>query len=478
MSARPATTPASRSCPTGWTRPSGSSRCGSWSRASAPPSGASRLARRSGARACSWTARAWSSTLRSTRSSTHRLEARAAILNGRGNGALRKIGAMQEGILRKSFLRNGEYLDQALWTILDEDWRAAARDLGRSHSLSCSRQLTVSTSYALRRARLTAAPVLSRGASSTSRRPDFRRRLVVPFPPVNLRSVFPPMPTPFNGRRGRSRPPFGQRPALDRGGPRRRRRARHQRRGGAARRRRGGPRRRGGAAGSAGRSHPHRREPAASRRARRSRRRGARPRPRAPTPCSSGRRRCIARTSPWPALIAHYTAVADASPVPVLLYNYAAFTGVNMAPETVGRLAAHPNIIGMKETSTDGAQFADLGGRGARAVHACWPARRPGPTRRSARAPRARSSRSPACGPTLCLELLALVADGRYARGARHPAAAHAARPRGHDRVRHRRAEGRAWTSAASTAAIRARRSGRSPPDAMEKIRTLLDAAD
>ena len=54
---------------------------------------------------------------------THRLEARAAILNGRGNGALRKIGAVQEGILRKSFLRNGEYLDQALWTILDEDWK-------------------------------------------------------------------------------------------------------------------------------------------------------------------------------------------------------------------------------------------------------------------------------------------------------------------------------------------------------------------
>ena len=53
----------------------------------------------------------------------HRLEARAAILNGRGNGALRKIGALQEGILRKSFLRNGEYLDQALWTILDEDWK-------------------------------------------------------------------------------------------------------------------------------------------------------------------------------------------------------------------------------------------------------------------------------------------------------------------------------------------------------------------
>ena len=45
--------------------------------------------------------------------------------NGRGNGALRKIGAVQEGVLRKSFLRDGEYLDQALWTILETDWRAA-----------------------------------------------------------------------------------------------------------------------------------------------------------------------------------------------------------------------------------------------------------------------------------------------------------------------------------------------------------------
>jgi RimJ/RimL family protein N-acetyltransferase len=52
----------------------------------------------------------------------HRLEARAAVKNGRGNGALRKLGAVQEGVLRKSFLRNGEYLDQVLWTILDCEW--------------------------------------------------------------------------------------------------------------------------------------------------------------------------------------------------------------------------------------------------------------------------------------------------------------------------------------------------------------------
>ena len=54
----------------------------------------------------------------------HRLEARAAVLNGRGNGALRKMGAVQEGLLRKSFFKNGEYLDQALWTILDDEWTA------------------------------------------------------------------------------------------------------------------------------------------------------------------------------------------------------------------------------------------------------------------------------------------------------------------------------------------------------------------
>ena len=51
----------------------------------------------------------------------HRLEARAAVENGRGNGALRKIGAVQEGILRHSFLRHGRFLDQALWAILPED---------------------------------------------------------------------------------------------------------------------------------------------------------------------------------------------------------------------------------------------------------------------------------------------------------------------------------------------------------------------
>ena len=53
---------------------------------------------------------------------TRRLEARACVANNRGNGALRKIGAVQEGVLRRSFVRNGVHYDQVLWSILSEDW--------------------------------------------------------------------------------------------------------------------------------------------------------------------------------------------------------------------------------------------------------------------------------------------------------------------------------------------------------------------
>src|SRR5262245_53276783 len=40
-----------------------------------------------------------------------RVEARAALANGRGNGALRKLGAVQEAVLRSAFLCRGEYHD-------------------------------------------------------------------------------------------------------------------------------------------------------------------------------------------------------------------------------------------------------------------------------------------------------------------------------------------------------------------------------
>jgi RimJ/RimL family protein N-acetyltransferase len=54
----------------------------------------------------------------------HRVEARAAILNGRGNSALLKIGAVREGMLRRSMLLDGGYVDQALYAVVDDDWRA------------------------------------------------------------------------------------------------------------------------------------------------------------------------------------------------------------------------------------------------------------------------------------------------------------------------------------------------------------------
>jgi RimJ/RimL family protein N-acetyltransferase len=52
----------------------------------------------------------------------HRLEARVMQQNGRGNGALRKLGAVQEGVLRRSIRRGTEYFDQVLWSVLKEVW--------------------------------------------------------------------------------------------------------------------------------------------------------------------------------------------------------------------------------------------------------------------------------------------------------------------------------------------------------------------
>jgi RimJ/RimL family protein N-acetyltransferase len=52
----------------------------------------------------------------------HRLESRVLLQNGRANGALRKIGAVQEGVLRRSTRRGAEYFDQVLWSVLKEDW--------------------------------------------------------------------------------------------------------------------------------------------------------------------------------------------------------------------------------------------------------------------------------------------------------------------------------------------------------------------
>ena len=53
----------------------------------------------------------------------HRLEARAAIQNGRANGAARKVGAVPEGVARQGVFFRGQYHDQLMWSVLAEDWR-------------------------------------------------------------------------------------------------------------------------------------------------------------------------------------------------------------------------------------------------------------------------------------------------------------------------------------------------------------------
>lgn len=52
----------------------------------------------------------------------HRLEARASVENGRGNGVLAKLGATREGTLRRSLEQGGSRVDQSLWALLASDW--------------------------------------------------------------------------------------------------------------------------------------------------------------------------------------------------------------------------------------------------------------------------------------------------------------------------------------------------------------------
>lgn len=60
------------------------------------------------------------------------------------------------------------------------------------------------------------------------------------------------------------------------------------------------------------------------------------------------------------ALVRHYSAVADASPIPIVLYNLPNTTGVAIPIAAVQRLASHPGIIGIKDSSGDVAYVSDL----------------------------------------------------------------------------------------------------------------------
>lgn len=55
-----------------------------------------------------------------------RLESRVDVNNVRAMFALRKIGAVQEGVLRRAVRRGDDYVDQTLWAVLKETWDTAA----------------------------------------------------------------------------------------------------------------------------------------------------------------------------------------------------------------------------------------------------------------------------------------------------------------------------------------------------------------
>jgi dihydrodipicolinate synthase/N-acetylneuraminate lyase len=59
-------------------------------------------------------------------------------------------------------------------------------------------------------------------------------------------------------------------------------------------------------------------------------------------------------------LVAHFTTVARASGLPVMLYNNPPAYRVNIGLDALGRLAAEPTIVAIKESAPDTRRFTDL----------------------------------------------------------------------------------------------------------------------
>ena len=60
------------------------------------------------------------------------------------------------------------------------------------------------------------------------------------------------------------------------------------------------------------------------------------------------------------AYVRHFHAVADASPIPVVIYVMAAYTGVDLPTDTVVEIAAHPNIVGIKDSGGNAPKVAEM----------------------------------------------------------------------------------------------------------------------
>ena len=63
---------------------------------------------------------------------------------------------------------------------------------------------------------------------------------------------------------------------------------------------------------------------------------------------------------PTEGLLRHFSAIADATSLPILLSNVPSRTGTDLSVEAVLRLAEIPNVVGMKESSSDFGKIAKL----------------------------------------------------------------------------------------------------------------------
>lgn len=60
------------------------------------------------------------------------------------------------------------------------------------------------------------------------------------------------------------------------------------------------------------------------------------------------------------AYVKYFFAVADKTKIPVIIYNVPKFTGVDIEAETVGKLAEHKNIVGIKNSSENIRQITEM----------------------------------------------------------------------------------------------------------------------
>jgi 4-hydroxy-tetrahydrodipicolinate synthase len=59
-------------------------------------------------------------------------------------------------------------------------------------------------------------------------------------------------------------------------------------------------------------------------------------------------------------LFQHYRAIAESTPLPIIVYNVPSRTGVNVDVATLARMAAIPNIVGVKEASGNMSQMCEI----------------------------------------------------------------------------------------------------------------------